>query len=160
MTDYNKIKKSIAGKFRATGIVCTTGQAQLIDWNKIKAYGIDATFSKGSHQLTMPYRRGLGLFDEKDILEPWQQGGRQKLLLSNKVTRRYFKPSEIFACACWEAVDAIVMTAEDYCAELFGNADSYKGHQAHAACIRQYALIANLIGREELEEFANLYGEL
>jgi hypothetical protein len=160
MTDYNEIKKSITEKFVASGIVCTAGPARLINDEKTKAYHIDAAFAKGTLELKTPYRMGIGLFNENDIHEPAWRGGKQKQLLGNKLTQRYFKPAEIFACVCRDAHDAIEMPVEEYCSEFFGNADSHKGHLAHAECIRYYTVLTNLIGREKLEEFANLYSQL
>jgi len=160
MSDYNEIVKSITEKFLNTGITCNAGQARLIDKGKAKAYYIEVTFVKGIQELKIPYRMGTGLFNKIDILEQTQRGDKQKRRLEHKVTQRYFKPAEILACACWEAACAIEMVVEDYCSEFYGHTDSYKGREAHTVCIRQYTLIANLIGREQLEEFANLHSQL
>jgi len=175
MTDFTDLKQQILEKWTATGMTADITNAVLINWEVnsevYEVYEVHVTFAKGTHELKTPYHMGIGLFEANDIqVEPFRPGSlhpkhykpQQPLCdtLPESITQKYFKPEIIFACVCEESQNAMNLTVEDYCSQLYGNSDSHKGHQTHAKAIRQYQLLNYMVGQKVISDFAKLYREL
>jgi hypothetical protein len=172
MTDFNAIKKQLANIYESTGVKSIIPPANLTKWENILAYQVKVLFSNKRIELETTYSMGLGHFEgNKHVLIPEDNCEARRLAnekwgceyvstLSPMQTAQYFIPSLIFASVCKEALDALDFTVEDYCREFFGNADSYKGHLAHALCLQNHHRLTLMIGRDLMQEFANLTNAL
>ena len=170
MTLTSKVKQTIINKYNAAGIESMMTPAELIDWNKMKAYRVRLVFSNGHGEISSKYKMGLGLFDN-DVLIPenefekrrgfYEKNGCYNMpKLSEKLTEKYFEPEVIFAQLCNEASDAMEHNVENYCEIYFGNADSHKGHVTHAELCEKYLQLYRMMEPTLIEELAELANEL
>jgi len=174
MDDYDEIKKEIANKFEE---LCDPGREEVpityiinpaVYFNKSnrqhkwEGYEARVTFTQGNITQAVPYKMGIGLFDQRDVKPYIASEDRHEIIstLNKNLTTKYFVASMIFANTCLEAKVAMDYAVEDYCADFFGNVDSHRGHLAHDESIRRYHIISQMIGCEKLQKFAELAGKL
>ena len=176
MSNYDKIKKTIRDKYEAAGIESIMTPAKLIQQNESLAYEVHVVFSAGKGKIEAPYRMGIGHFEGDTLFSKEQAKIGQNFeqcranyekfgcyncqILSEELTKKYFKPEQIFSCICSEARDSVAMSVEEYCKTFFNNADSHKGHLSHAECLKNYLWLNVMIGKDLIEELSDLYNEL
>jgi len=189
MTDYEKIKQEIQDLFDSLNFnfkirrLENDHKGRCYRTRVTFARGIRAGQGIQGVDITVPWAMGYGLFwERKDgfyrkdpktgeyYFDPALFGSipivrtsDEDLLpaeLTQSITNKYVNASEVFARVCCDALSAGDMTPAEYSREFLDNEDSHKGHLTHAECLGWYHTLCRMVGKENVEKFAELSNQL